>query len=222
MKQFFSYIPERLQPLFEGLPSGKMWSVIPVLKEYIRSTVRPGNRGVMQGDVHIEGDVEIGEGTVIEHGVVIKGPAIIGKNCEIRSGAYIRGSVIIGDSCVIGHTTEVIRSVLFDRVRVDHFNYVGDSILGNGVHFGAGAKVANLRFDEAPIMIDGVSTGLKKFGVILGDQCQLGVNTTVGPGVVFEKDVWLATSFRIPSGIYSKERIKVFLVSSSSTLNPLP
>ncbi|MBI4272563.1 glucose-1-phosphate thymidylyltransferase [Candidatus Uhrbacteria bacterium] len=208
MKQFFTYIPERVQSLFEGLPEGQMWILFPRIEEYLRFIIKPGNRGVIHGDVHIEDIVEIGEGTTIEHGAVIKGPTIIGKNCEIRSGAYIRGSVITGDNCVIGHTTELIRSILFDGVRLDHFNYVGDSVLGNNVHFGAGAKVANLRFDEAKIVIDGKDTELKKFGVILGDRCQLGVNTAVGPGIIFEKDVWFLSSYRVTSGVYGREEIK--------------
>ncbi len=209
-QEFFSSIPSRIANLWKETSPDKPWEILPKVEEYIRSVIKPGNHGIIRGDVYIEGDVEIGEGTVIEHGAVIKGPAIIGKNCEIRSGAYIRGCVITGDSCVIGHTTEIIRSVLFDHVRLDHFNYVGDSILGNGVHFGAGAKVANLRFDETPIVIDGSDTGLKKFGAILGDECQLGVNASVGPGVLFTKGVWLTTPFQLSPGVYTREQIKNF------------
>ncbi len=201
-------IPDRLKDLFSQVTLQEPWRVLSLLESFISKEICPGNRGSISGDVLIEENVEIGEGTIIEHGAVIKGPTIIGKNCEIRSGAYIRGNVIIGDNCVIGHTTEIIRSVLFDGVRLDHFNYVGDSILGNKVHFGAGAKVANLRFDEGEIVIDGKNTGLKKFGVVLGDRCQLGINTSVGPGVIFEKNVWLTTHAQILSGRYTREKIK--------------
>ncbi len=207
-QEFFSSIPIRLSDLFSELSSERPWEILPGIEDYIRSVIKLGNHGTAHGDAHIEGDVEIGEGTVIEHGAVIKGPTIIGKNCEIRSGAYIRGCVITGDSCVIGHTTEIIRSVLFDHVRLDHFNYVGDSILGNGVHFGAGAKIANLRFDEAPIVIDGVDTGLKKFGVVFGDHCQLGTNASVGPGVLFTKGAWLTLPHQLDAGTYDRNVLR--------------
>lgn len=208
MKDYFENIPPRLKSLFDDVDPEKPWEVLLRIEKYVRATVQPGNHGTIQGDAWIDDDVEIGAGTVIEHGAVIKGPAIIGKHCEIRAHAYIRGGVITGDRCVIGHATEVIRSVLMDGVRIDHFNYVGDSVLGNRVHFGAGAKVANLRFDEKEISIAGVSTGLKKIGAFLGDGCQLGVNVSVGPGVLFQKNVWFASHKQLLSGIYDRESLK--------------
>jgi len=206
----FTSIPLRLQPLFESFDPEQPWLIIPKIEEYVRTTVRPGNLGTVQGDAWIDDDVEIGAGTVIEHGAVIKGPTIIGKNCEVRAHAYIRGGVVTGDNCVIGHTTEIIRSILMDRVRVDHFNYVGDSLLGAGVHFGAGAKTANLRFDEKEIVVDGTQTGLKKFGVVFGDGCQLGVNVSIGPGIIFEPSVWLVGSLLLPSGRYTRDSLKQY------------
>ncbi len=199
---YFNHIPERFLPLFE--PAGEPWEAIGRLEGAIANMVRESNKAEMQGNVFIRGPVEIGEGSIIEHGAVIIGPVILGKNCRVRAGAYIRGMVIAGDDCVIGHTSEVIRSILFDRVRVDHFNYVGDSILGNDVHFGAGAKVANVRFDGAQICVDGKSTGRKKFGVILGDRCQLGVNVTIGPGVIMKPGIWYADPETPKSAIYAK------------------
>ncbi|MBI5134766.1 hypothetical protein HZA86_00820 [Candidatus Uhrbacteria bacterium] len=206
--EFFEHIPEPLLPLFEG--ADHPWEALDRFNKLFASIQKQGPSN-LHPTVVVEGDVVIGEGTVIEPGVVIKGPTIIGKHCQIRAGAYIRGHVWAGDRCVIGHTTELVRSILFDDVRVDHFNYVGDSILGNGVHFGAGAKVANLRFDGHTIMVDGESTDRTKFGAILGDQCQLGVNTMIGPGVLFEKHCWWLGQRVVPSGTYSRDRLKMLL-----------
>lgn len=202
-QEYFQSIPERLKPLFENAKA--LWSPLDRLQEFVKANVRPGNHGTIKGDVYIEGEVEIGEGTVIEHGAVIVGPVIIGQNCHIRAGAYIRGNLITGDNCVIGHSTEVVRSILLDGVRVDHFNYVGDSIVGNNVHFGAGAKIANLRFDEKEILIDGQSSGRRKFGVILGDNCRLGVNIALGPGVICSPGMWFPSRDQLKSGIYKKK-----------------
>ncbi|MBI2483956.1 hypothetical protein HYV71_02110 [Candidatus Uhrbacteria bacterium] len=208
MTTLFASIPIRLRQLFDSFDPEHPWHLLPRIETYIRDTMRVGNVGTVYGDCLIDDDVEIGAGTIIEHGAVIKGPAIIGKNCEIRAHAYIRGGVITGDHCVVGHTTEVVRSVLMDGVRMDHFNYVGDSVIGNHAHFGAGAKVANLRFDEKEIIVNGVPTGLKKFGVILGDASQIGVNATVGPGVIFEKNAWLTMRGQLPAGRYSRESLQ--------------
>jgi NDP-sugar pyrophosphorylase family protein len=133
--------------------------------------------------------ISIGEGTIIEPGAYIRGPCIIGKNCQIRHSAYIRGNVLIGDHCVVGHTTELKHSILLNHARAAHFAFVGDSVLGNDVNLGAGVKCANLRLDGTPVVIRHndwlISTGLRKFGAILGDGAQIGCNTVLNPGTVF-------------------------------------
>lgn len=117
----------------------------------------------------------------------IKGPAIIGKDSDIRHGAFIRGSVLIGESCVVGNSTEIKNSILFDKVQVPHFNYVGDSILGYKVHFGAGAITSNVKSDKSLISVKGISeikTNLRKFGALIGDRTEIGCNTVLNPGTV--------------------------------------
>lgn len=79
---------------------------------------------------------------------MIKGPTIIGRNCEIRKGAYFRGNVIIGDNCVIGNSTELKNCVVLNKAQICHFNYVGDSVLGEGAHLSAGAITSNLKLDH--------------------------------------------------------------------------
>lgn len=205
-EKYFDSIPERFKPLFEG--AAMPWDPLGGLEDFLRRNLREGNKGEARGDVLIGDDVEIGEGTIIEHGAVVFGPTIIGRNCEVRAGAYVRGNVVVGDGCVVGHATEVIRSILFSRVRVDHFNYVGDSILGNGAHFGAGAKVANLRFDGKEIFVGDNATGRKKFGVIIGDDVQLGVNAIVGPGALLERGTWFVGPGPLQSGFYNKDSFR--------------
>jgi NDP-sugar pyrophosphorylase family protein len=126
--------------------------------------------------------ISIGEGTVIEPGVLIQGPCIIGKNCVIRHGAYIRAGVICGDHCQVGHSAELKASILLDYACATHFVYVGDSILGNEVNLGAGVKCANLRLDRRDVLVNGVKTGLRKFGCVIGDRTQIGCNSVLNPG----------------------------------------
>lgn len=133
----------------------------------------------------------IGEGTTIEHGAVVRGPTIIGKNCEIRKGAYLRGSVIIGDGCVIGNSTELKNAIILDKAQISHFNYVGDSVIGEGAHFAAGALTSNLKLDQKEIIVRGlknsIPTGFKKFGAVVGDHCEIGCNVVLNPGSILGK-----------------------------------
>ncbi len=117
----------------------------------------------------------------------IRGPCIIGAHTEVRHGAYIRGSALIGDRCVIGNATEVKNAVLFDGVTAPHYNYIGDSILGRGVHLGAGVILSNLRCDGAPVVVKDtppIETARRKLGGMLGDGCEIGCHTVINPGTV--------------------------------------
>jgi NDP-sugar pyrophosphorylase family protein len=135
----------------------------------------------------------IGKGTVLEPTAYIHGPCIIGENCTVRHGAYIRGGLITGNNCVIGHDTEIKDSILLNDVHAAHFNYVGNTILGNKVNLGAGYKFANLRFDNKEVIIyldnQKFKTGMRKLGGIVGDNTQLGCNAVSNPGTLIGKDV---------------------------------
>src|SRR5687768_9778419 len=95
--------------------------------------------------VHVEGSVWIHPTVKLPPYATIIGPTWIGANTEIRPGAFLRGNVIVGENCVLGNACEFKNCLLMDGVAVPHFNYVGDSILGNGAHFGAGVICSNLR-----------------------------------------------------------------------------
>ena len=129
--------------------------------------------------------ISIGPGTTIEPGAYIQGPCVIGRDCQIRQGAYIRGDVLIADRCIIGHGTEIKHSIFFNEAAAPHFNYVGDSILGNNVNLGAGVKCANYRLDHQCISAhfgqQKIKTRLKKLGACIGDNSQIGCNTVINP-----------------------------------------
>lgn len=119
----------------------------------------------------------------------ISGPCIIESGAEVRHCAYIRGSALIGAGSVVGNSCEIKNAILFNRVQVPHFNYVGDSILGFSAHMGAGAITSNVKSDKSNICVtapDGgkVATGLRKFGAILGDFVEVGCNSVLNPGSI--------------------------------------
>lgn len=150
----------------------------------------PVIRGKVAAQAIVEGAVFIAEGAVVEPTAMIQGPCYIGPGSEVRHGAYIRGQVYVGRSCVVGHATEVKGSIFFDEAKAGHFAYVGDSILGRDTNLGAGTKLANLPLRRGEIRVRHpddqsiVSTGLKKFGAIMGDRSQTGCNAVLSPGTL--------------------------------------
>jgi len=172
--------------IFDGVTHA--WEILPKLARYLEEKLIPGNSGNMIGSPTIGERVFIGENTVVEPGAYIKGPAWIGPNCQIRHGAYIRENVIVGAGSVIGNSSEIKNSLLFNGCQIPHFNYVGDSILGAKVHLAAGVIVSNLKLNGDFITLNAgnaiVSTGLRKFGALIGDRAEVGCNAVLNPGSV--------------------------------------
>lgn len=156
-----------------------VWEVLPKIVEFVlnNNRLKP---------------VLIGSGTIVEEGALIKGPAIIGDNCFIAHGAYIRDGVIIGNDVKVGHSVEIKNSIVLNNSRIAHFNYIGDSIIGNDVNFAGGAITANFRLDGAKIKIKNndkkIETNLTKFGAIVGDGSKIGVNVVLNPGTILSKN----------------------------------
>ena len=138
--------------------------------------------------VHVSGKVHLDPSVKLPPYAVIIGPAWIGPGTEIRAGAYLRGNVIVGANCVLGNSCEFKNSLLMDRVETPHFNYVGDSILGNGSHLAAGVICSNLRLDRKPVRVhtpNGVhDSGMRKLGALVGDRAEVGCNSVLNPGAI--------------------------------------
>lgn len=141
-------------------------------------------KGTVEKDVYLNGTVIVDEGSVIKSGTYIEGPCIIGKNCRIGPHAFIRGATSIGDDCHVGHCTEIKNSIIMSGTKIPHFNYIGDSVIGSGCNFGAGTKLANLRHDHASVKVCGKNTRRKKFGAVIGDGVQFGINCSINVGTM--------------------------------------
>ena len=118
-------------------------------------------------------------------------PCIIGPDTEVRHCAFIRGAALVGAGCVVGNSVELKNVILFDKVQVPHFNYVGDSILGYKAHMGAGSVTSNVKSDKSLVVVHTdpeIPTGLKKFGAMLGDHVEVGCNSVLNPGTVVGKN----------------------------------
>ena len=187
-EQFFSLEAFDHKALFER--DAPVWDALHQLIPYLKKAQLGKIEIEIPSTVYLvnPSQISIAKGCVIEPGVYIQGPVILGAGTVVRHGAYIRGAVITGKNCIIGHATEVKRSIFLDRAQAAHFNYVGDSILGNDVNLGAGVKLANYRFDHAPVTLmyhgNKITTHLKKFGAAIGDGTQIGCNAVTGPGTI--------------------------------------
>ncbi len=122
----------------------------------------------------------------------LNGPCIVDEEAEVRHCAFVRGSAIIGKGAVVGNSTELKNVILFNKVQVPHYNYVGDSILGYRAHMGAGSITSNVKSDKTLVVVKGgqdrIATGLKKFGAMLGDCVEVGCNSVLNPGTVIGKN----------------------------------
>ena len=169
--------------LFEG--ATYPWEVLPKISAFI---LQLGS--TLSGEEYekIGEDVWIARSATVAPTAYIHGPAIIGKNAEVRHCAFIRGNAIVGEGAVVGNSTELKNVVLFNKVQVPHYNYVGDSILGYKAHMGAGSITSNVKSDKKLVVVkDGrerIETGLKKFGAMLGDEVEVGCGSVLNPGTV--------------------------------------
>jgi len=136
--------------------------------------------------LYVDGRLQVGRGTRILPGVVIEGDVIIGADCKIGPNCYLRGATTIGDRCHVGQAVEIKNSILMEGTNVGHLSYVGDSILGRKVNFGAGTLTSNLRHDgrnhQTLVAGELVDTGRRKFGAIVGDGVHTGIHTSIYPG----------------------------------------
>ena len=166
-----------------------VWEPVGKIADYLSERLRPANHGTSIANAYIGERVFIGKGTTIQPGATILGPAWIGENVFIGAGCLIRENVIIGDGAIVGNSSEFKNCLLFERVEVPHFNYVGDSILGFRAHLAAGVILSNYRLDHGVIDIPDpavpglkVNTGLAKFGAVVGDHVDIGCNAVISPG----------------------------------------
>lgn len=165
------------------------WEVLPKISDFI---IELGNTLDKNEYEKIGEDVWIAKSATIATTAYIKGPAIIGENAEIRHCAFIRGKAIVGEGCVVGNSTELKNVILFNKVQVPHYNYVGDSILGYKSHMGAGSITSNVKSDKKLVVIknetESIETGLKKVGAMIGDGVEVGCGCVLNPGTVIGKN----------------------------------
>lgn len=183
VKELYTLDETIAKDIFEGVTYP--WEVLPKISRFI---VELGNT-LSEEEYEKQGEnIWIAKTAKVAKSASITGPAIIGKEAEVRHCAFIRGNAIVGEGAVVGNSTELKNVILFNKVQVPHYNYVGDSILGFKSHMGAGSITSNVKSDKKLVVVKGaakkIETGLKKFGAMLGDEVEVGCGSVLNPGTV--------------------------------------
>ncbi len=204
IKNLYSLEETIAAELFEGLYYP--WQALPKIGEFI---LKLGPTLPKDEYDQIGEDVWIAKSATVFPSAYVHGPAIIGKEAEVRHCAFIRGNAIVGEGAVVGNSTELKNVVLFNKVQVPHYNYVGDSILGYKAHMGAGSITSNVKADKMLVKVSAggerIETGLKKFGAMLGDNVEVGCNAVLNPGTVIGRE----------SNVYPTSMVRGFVPARS-------
>ncbi len=165
------------------------WELLPRISSFI---IELGQSLSKEKYTQVKENVWIAKSATVAPTACINGPAIIDEEAEIRHCAFIRGNAIVGKGAVVGNSTELKNVILFNKVQVPHYNYVGDSILGFKSHMGAGSITSNVKSDKTLVAVkdgdDKIETELKKFGAMLGDHVEVGCNSVLNPGTVIGRN----------------------------------
>ena len=187
------------------------WDLFEV-NEFLLKREKGIREGKVEKNSQIKGKIIAEEGTLIKSGSYLQGPIYIGKNSQIGPNCYIKGPVSIGNNCLIGQAVEIKNSIIGANVKISHLSYVGDSIIGERCNLGAGTIIANLRFDQKTIKLitNGklVDTKREKFGCILGDGVETGINVSIMPGVLIGSDCLIYPNSLVKRNIKDKESFK--------------
>lgn len=191
-------------PLFEK--GAYPWELLPQISAYI---IELGN--MLSADKYDKcgENIWIAKSATVAPTACVNGPCIIDEEAEIRHCAFIRGNAIVGKGAVVGNSTELKNVILFNKVQVPHYNYVGDSILGFRAHMGAGSITSNVKSNKTLVVVKSafgnIETGLKKMGAMLGDNVEVGCNSVLNPGTVIGRN----------SIIYPTSMVRGFVAADS-------
>lgn len=198
--------------LFEGVTYP--WEVLPKIHDFILELGKslPKELFEERGE-----NIWVAKSAKVASTACLNGPLIIDEEAEVRHCAFVRGNAIVGKGAVVGNSTELKNVVLFNKVQVPHYNYVGDSILGFKSHMGAGSITSNVKSDKTLVTVKGegiaIETGLKKMGAMLGDNVEVGCNSVLNPGTVIGRNtnIYPTSMVRgvIPAGSIYKTRTEI-------------
>jgi len=177
---------EKVKSALEKETEFEFWKLLSDL-EKTGKKISNSRKGLIEENVYIDGNLEIEKGSVIKAGTRIEGNVFIGRNSVIGPTAFLRKNVVIGENCQVSNS-EIKNSVLLNNSKVPHFSYIGDSVIGENVNFGAGSKIANLRFDNGNVKVsingEKIDSGKRKLGALINSGTKIGINACINCGKI--------------------------------------
>jgi UDP-N-acetylglucosamine diphosphorylase/glucosamine-1-phosphate N-acetyltransferase len=194
----------------EWIDVGRPWDLLRANHILMKGMV-PKIEGEVEERATLKGPISVGKGSIVRNGAYIIGPVIIGEGCDIGPNCFIRPSTYVGDGCKVGNGCEVKNTIIMAGSHVPHLNYVGDSVIGQRCNLGAGTKVANLRLDGANIKVtlkgERVDTGLRKLGVVMGDDVKTGINASFDVGTIVGEESFIGPGALASGYIAPRSRV---------------
>jgi len=151
------------------------WDLLKLNTRMLRG-IQPGVAGTVDASVVRRGVVRIGKGTTVGPNTVIYGPVSIGSNCNIGPNTVIMPDTSIGD-----------------RVVLEPFIYVADSIIMSDVTVGSHSRILSAVFGQGCILADHITTTPSPGLIEVGDRVQ-----REEFGAILGEGVWAApfTTFK--------------------------
>ncbi|TKJ42021.1 hypothetical protein CEE36_07290 [candidate division TA06 bacterium B3_TA06] len=132
-----------------------------------------------------KGPVTVARNALIKGPTLIEGPVYVGPESIVDS-ARLRAGTVLGPCCRAGG--EVEASIFHAYVNKHHEGFIGHSYLGEWVNLGAMTANSDLKnnYSEVKVNLAGetISTGLVKFGCIMGDHTKTAIGTLIPTGAM--------------------------------------
>ena len=165
------------------------WLIIQNLEPIIFEKIK-----FLSDDFEVNNGIAIHKTAIVEKNAILKAPLIIEENCFVAANACLRNGVFLSKNVKIGMGVEIKSSIILNNSAIAHFNFIGDSIIGENVNFEAGSITANhfneREYKEIFVKIDDniINTKVVKFGSLIGDYSKIGANAVLSPGTILKKN----------------------------------
>lgn len=150
---------------------------------------------------------------------ILRGEIFLGDDVYVGDYSLIRGPAVLLDGSVVGHASEVIQSFVGPKSRVSHKVTMGHSIVGRNANLGASVSIASVLManEDMECLTKGIhilletdgqksiDTGLLKFGAGIGDDVRIGMNSSLGPGVIVHPRTLVSPNIFLQSSVYGPD-----------------
>ncbi|MET1049075.1 MAG: sugar phosphate nucleotidyltransferase, partial [Acidimicrobiales bacterium] len=151
-------------PLFGAVADG-YWEDVGTLEAYVSA-----HKDILDEKVEVDvpgfevsGGVWVAEGAEIHPDAVIDGPAVVGDNARVEAGARLGEYAVLGTNVKVRAGAEIHRSIVQDNAYLGEGVRLAGAVVGRACDVRRGARCED--------------------GSVLGDECFIGEDAVIGPGV---------------------------------------